>query len=39
VRYADVEDLDAIAMIKRPVAAYVEKVYDDADFSLLDIGT
>jgi hypothetical protein len=39
VRYADVEDLDAIAMIKRPVAAYVEKVYDDADFSLLDIGS
>jgi hypothetical protein len=38
VRYADVEDLDAMAMIKRPVAAYVEQVYQEADFSVLDIG-
>ena len=39
VRYADVEDMNAMAMVKRPVAAYVEQVYEDADFSLLDIGT
>jgi hypothetical protein len=39
VRYADVEDMDAMAMVKRPVAAYVEQVYEDADFSLLDIGS
>ena len=39
VRYADVEDMDAMAMVKRPVAAYVEQVYEDADFSSLDIGT
>ena len=39
VRYADVEDMDAMAMVKRPIAAYVEQVYEDADFSLLDIGS
>ena len=39
VRYADVEDMNAMAMVKRPVAAYVEQVYESADFSLLDIGT
>ncbi len=39
VRYADVEDMDAMAMVKRPVAAYVEQVYEDADFGLLDIGS
>ena len=39
VRYADVEDMDAMAMVKRPVAAYVEQVYESADFSLLDIGS
>jgi hypothetical protein len=39
VRYADAEDMDAMAMVKRPVAAYVEQVYQEADFSVLDIGT
>ena len=39
VRYADVEDMNAMAMVKRPVAAYVEQVYESADFSLLDIGS
>ena len=39
VRYADVEDMDAMAMVKRPVAAYVEQVYEDGDFSSLDIGS
>tara|TARA_Y100000589_G_scaffold253557_1_gene242272 strand:- start:32 stop:895 length:864 start_codon:yes stop_codon:yes gene_type:complete len=39
VRYADVEDMDAMAMVKRPVAAYVEQVYEDGDFSSLNIGS
>ena len=39
VRYADVEDMNAMAMVKRPVAAYVEQVYESADFSSLDIGS
>jgi len=37
VRYADAED--SYAIVKRPVAAYVEQVYSLGDFSLLDIGT
>lgn len=39
VRFADAEDTSAKALVKRPVAAYVEKVYQRADFSLLGIGT
>lgn len=39
VRYADFEDDDATALVKRPVAAYVERLFQFADFSLLDIGT
>lgn len=39
VRFADAEDTAAKALVKRPVAAYVEKVYQTADFSLLGIGT
>jgi len=39
VRYADAEDAAAKSIVKRPVAVYVEKVYDEADFSALGIGT
>ena len=37
VRYADDVDDTAKALIKKPVAAYVEKVYDDAAFAALGI--
>ena len=36
VRYADAVDEDTL--IQRPVAVYVEKVYESGDFSLLGIG-
>ena len=39
VRYDDEEDTDANALVKRPVAAYIEKVYRDGGFSALGIGT
>ena len=39
VRYADSEDTAAKAIVKKPVAAYIEKVYDEGDFSQLGIGT
>lgn len=39
IRYEDDVDDDAKRLVKRPVAAYVEKVYRDGDFSLLGIGT
>jgi len=39
VRFADAEDNAAKALVKRPVAAYVERVYPRADFSTLGIGT
>ncbi len=39
VRYADAEDAVAKAIVKKPVAVYVEKVYEDGDFSGLGIGT
>lgn len=35
IRYADFADLSAYAIVKRPVAVYVEEVYLDGDFSLL----
>ncbi len=38
VRYVDVEDTAAKAIVKRPVAAYVERVYYDGDYSALGIG-
>ena len=38
VRYADSEDTVAKAIVKKPIAAYIEKVYDEGDFSLLGIG-
>ena len=37
VRYADVEDGNEL--VKQPVAAYVERVYDEGNFSALGIGT
>jgi len=37
VRYTDVEDAAAKMLVKRPVAAYVEKVYEEGDFSGLGI--
>jgi len=39
VRYQDVEDDNAKMLIKKPIAAYVERVYDLADFAALGIGT
>jgi hypothetical protein len=39
VRYADYVDLGAFALVKRPVAAYVERVVLPGDFSDLAIGT
>lgn len=38
VRYEDAEDTAAKALIKKPVAAYVEKVYYGTDFTSLGIG-
>jgi hypothetical protein len=38
VRYADAEDTVAKALVKKPIAAYVERVYEYGDFSLLGIG-
>jgi len=39
VRYEDVEDTAAKRIVKRPIAAYVEKVYEEDTFSDLGIGT
>lgn len=38
VRYQDAEDAIAKALVKKPIAAYVEKVYEEADLSVLGIG-
>ncbi len=38
VRYADVEDGASNTLVKQPIAAYVEKVYDEASFAGLGIG-
>jgi hypothetical protein len=35
VRYADSEDAAAKAIVKKPVAAYVEKVYEVGDFGMI----
>jgi len=37
VRYEDAEDAVAQALVKRPVAVYIEQVYEYTDFSLLGI--
>ena len=39
VRYADAEDAVAKAIVKVPIAVYVEQVYYADDFSDLGIGT
>lgn len=39
VRYADVEDSASHALVKQPIAVYVERVYEEGNFSLLGIGT
>ena len=39
VRYADAEDADANAIVKKTVATYIEKVYDEGGFSGFGIGT
>jgi len=38
IRYAETEDTAAKALVKRPLAAYVERVYEYGDFSLMGIG-
>jgi len=38
VRYADAEDAAANAIVKKPVAVYLEKVYEDGGFAGLGIG-
>jgi len=38
VRYEDVEDTTAMALVKRPVAVYVEQVYPYGNFAGLGIG-
>jgi len=37
VKYAEHEDEDAKTLVQQPVAAFVEKVYDEGDFSPLEI--
>jgi len=37
VKYAEQEDEEAKTLVQQPVAAYVERVYDEADFSPLEI--
>lgn len=39
VRYSDVEDSISHTLVKQPVAAYVERVYDEGNFGSLGIGT
>ena len=39
VRYADAEDAVAKAIVKKPVAVYIEKVYEEGNFAGLGIGT
>ena len=38
VRYADQEDTTAKALVKRPIAAYVERVYESGNFAALGLG-
>ena len=39
VRYEDAEDAAAKAIVKKPVAVYIEKVYGESNFAGLGIGT
>jgi hypothetical protein len=38
VQYADTADTDTKQLIKRPMAVYIEQVYEEGNFSLLGIG-
>lgn len=38
VRYSDQEDTAAKALVKRPIAAYVERVYESGSFVALQLG-
>lgn len=38
-RYADYQDSSAVALVKRPVSAHVDRVHLPGDFSTLNIGT
>jgi hypothetical protein len=39
VRYADEEDAGSNTLVKKPIAAYVERVYEEGNFAALGIGT
>ena len=39
VRHAEFEDTFAFCLVKRPIAAYIERVHEPGDFSTLGIGT
>ncbi len=39
IRYGDFQDDTAFALVKRPIAVYVERVSRPGDFSLMGIGT
>ena len=39
VRYADAEDTASHTLVKQPLGAYVERVYEEGNFSALGIGT
>jgi len=39
VRYADEEDSGSNTLVKKPTAAYVERVYEEGNFAALGIGT
>ena len=39
VRYEDAVDATAKALVKKPLAVYIEKVYEEGSFSDLNIGT
>ncbi len=39
VRYQDTEDAAAKMLVKKPIAAYVERVYDEGSFGALGIGS
>ena len=39
VRYADTEDTASHTLVKSPLGAYVERVYEEGNFSALGIGT
>jgi hypothetical protein len=38
VRYQDAEDEDAKVLIKKPIAVYIEKIYEQANLGGLGIG-